>query len=204
MKLLFRLACVTLIAGFSACKKNQGPELFDQPVDVPLVPEMASKFANIPYTFADGAAFEARFAGAPLKLTLTSGTTFRAEGNGKVWEGTITYPTAQSVSPSAAPAAAFGAAGEAAPALATNILVFSNTVFWFGNPNPAQNPVPGVGFNTVGFTFTSRTDAAFRLDNVVSEFKNTPPNFTFATCVLGTSPVVGPYGTTIGTYNRAC
>lgn len=200
MKFLSRLAFVALIVGLGACK-DQGPDRFRNPVDVPLVPEMVAKFSNISYTFANGDFFESRFAGAPLRLTFTSGTTFRAEGNGKVWEGTVTYPTVPSsrAALSAASSTEFGGLLHGMSVIQTS--PFSNSLFWFGNPNPQTNPVPGVGFHTVGLTFQSENSAALRLNNFVSSWQNTPSGFNFGACIVAGSIAIGPYGTTSGSYN---
>jgi hypothetical protein len=200
MKFVSRLACVALIVGLGACK-DQGPDRFSKPVDVPLVPEMVAKFSGISYTFANGDFFESRFAGAPMRLTFTSGTTFRAEGNGKVWEGTVTYPTA---SASGAALRALSRSEFGGPPNEVSFFQlnqFLNTLFWFGNSNPQQNPTPGVGFNTVALTFQSDNSAALRFNNIVSSWLSTPNNFNFQTCVLGRSISVGPYGTTSASYN---
>ena len=201
MKFRSRLAFVALIVGLGACK-DQGPDRFRNPVDVPLVPEMVAKFSGISYTFANGDFFESRFAGAPMRMTFTSGTTFRAEGNGQVWEGTVTYPTATSSGAalrtlSEAPSTEFGGR-------LFGIGVWQNNLFWFGTPNPQQNPVPGVGFQSVAVTFQSDNSAALRFNNIVSTWQSTRSGFNFNTCILGTSVSVGPYGTSTASYNRGC
>lgn len=205
MKLLTRFAFVALIFGLGACK-DQGPDRFSKPVDVALVPEMVAKFSGISYSFANGDFFESRFAGAPMRLTFTSGTTFRAEGNGKVWDGTVTYPTATSSAAalralSEAPSTEFGGALNG---MSVQTNPFKNNLFWFGNPNPQQNPVPGVGFANVALTFQSGNSAALRFNNLVSSFLDTPSGFNFNTCIQGISTSIGPYGTATASFNRGC
>ena len=203
MKFLSRFACVALIVGLGACR-DQGPDRFRNPVDVPLVPEMVAKFSGISYTFANGEFFESRFAGASMRLTFTSGTTFRAEGNGKVWEGTVTYPTASGSGTALRAVSSTEFGGPLHGMSAVQVSQFQNNLFWFGNPNPQQNPVPGVGFASVAVTFQSDNSAALRFNSIFSNFLSTPSGFNFNTCIAGVSTSIGPYGTTTASYNRGC
>ncbi len=197
MKFLSRLACVALIVGLGACQ-DQGPDRFRNPVDIPLVPQMMAKFSGISYTFANGEFFESRFAGAPMQLTFTSGTTFRAEGNGKVWEGTVTYPTAPR---SVAALSAEFSTEFVRPLNVTS--VFQNNLLWFGNSNPEQNPIPGVGFQRGVMSFSASNSSALWFNNIGSSLQGTPSGWNFETCILGISSSVGPYGTASASYNTS-
>ena len=133
-----------------------------------------------------------------MQLTFTSGTTFRAEGNGKVWEGTVTYPTAPR---SVAALSAEFSTEFVRPLNVTS--VFQNNLLWFGNSNPEQNPIPGVGFQRGVMSFSASNSSALWFNNIGSSLQGTPSGWNFETCILGISSSVGPYGTASASYNTS-
>lgn len=191
-----RWASILMFVGLSGCE-DQGPELFEVPVEVPVVPGLVAAFSGISFSFPDGAVFEPRLAGAPLALVFTSATTFRAEGNGTRWEGTITFPTTSGSSPFAAPAAGSGSAPQPVNP------IFQIFLWWFGEPNPAPDSYGGTGFELVTMTFSSPTAGQLGLNNALSGFFNTPNSFDFQACIIGISTRVGPDGTTTAPYDSS-
>jgi hypothetical protein len=192
MKLTPSLLCLSLVTVLGACHdKGREPE----PLDIAMVPEMADALKNSPFTFDDGAFFDARFAGAPFSLTLTSSTAFRAEGKGQVIEGTIVYPTTGALSRTSASGVTFRATRS------SHDVAFDINPAFFGFVS--SNPPFEAQFPFFGALLTPPNSVQMQFGNILSGFNNSF-NLDFEACILGAGVTIGPYGTSTATFTRGC
>ncbi|HVZ50151.1 MAG TPA: hypothetical protein VG916_15315 [Gemmatimonadaceae bacterium] len=179
MKPVSSILCIAMIAALGACH-DQGPK-FGAPVTVAMVPGVADAIKNSAFTFSDGGFFDARFAGAPLKLTLTSSTAFRAEGNSQVVSGTITYPTTSAFQHPSQSGISFRTEG--------------------GAPGVAYQTTDLYSFIAQNFLYQTTTFELFVTSPTQSQIllglqrSLVNSDFNFQTCVGGLGIVIGPYGT---------